>query len=149
MSQQPPNPIKVTAQAGDGKNWATVRTRHLANHPPEEEEINQLKKALKDLVVSLTTTEGEPGVTPKPYLYNTFLSCPFQPQVTKVAWFQNTIRDFSYSKKYVLLHYNVVSRMCFHLYYFYNVSPSKISNHNAFYNFLSGYNALHTLDKMD
>ena len=39
--------------------------------------------------------------------------------------------------------------MCFHLYYFYNVSPSKISNQNAFYNFLSGYNALHTLDKMD
>ena len=39
--------------------------------------------------------------------------------------------------------------MCFHLYYFCNVSPSKISNHNAFYNFLSGYNALHTLDKMD
>ena len=25
----------------------------------------------------------------------------------------------------------------------------KISNHNAFYNFLSGYNASHTLDKMD
>ena len=57
--------------------------------------------------------------------------------------------DFSYSKKYVLLQYNVVSRMCFHLCYFYNVSPLKISNHNAFYNFLSGYNALHTLDKMD
>ena len=38
--------------------------------------------------------------------------------------------------------------MCFHLYYF-HVSPSKISNHNAFYNFLSGYNALCTLDKMD
>ena len=30
---------------------------------------------------------------------------------------------------------------------FYNVSPS--SNHNAFSNFLSGYNALHILDKMD
>ena len=69
--------------------------------------------------------------------------------VTKIAWLQNTIRDFSYSKKYLLLHYNVVSRMCFHLNYFYNVSPLKISNHNAFYNFLSGYNALHTLDKMD
>ena len=39
--------------------------------------------------------------------------------------------------------------MCFHLYYFYNVSPSKISNHNAFYNFLLGYNALRTHDKMD
>ena len=26
---------------------------------------------------------------------------------------------------------------------------SKISNHNAFYNFLLGYNALRTLDKMD
>ena len=39
--------------------------------------------------------------------------------------------------------------MCFHLYYFYNVFPSKISNHNAFYNFLLGYNALRTLDKMD
>ena len=36
MSQQPLNPIKVTAQAGDRVNWATVRTRHLANHPPEE-----------------------------------------------------------------------------------------------------------------
>ena len=24
----------------------------------------------------------------------------------------------------------------------------KISNHNAFYNFVSGYNAVHTLDKM-
>ena len=51
MSQQPLNPIKVTAQAGDTENWATARTRHLANHPPEEKEINQLKKALKDLVV--------------------------------------------------------------------------------------------------
>ena len=39
--------------------------------------------------------------------------------------------------------------MCLHLYYFHNVSPLKISNHNAFYNFLSGYNALCTLDKMD
>ena len=39
--------------------------------------------------------------------------------------------------------------MCFHLYYFYNVSLYKISNHNAFYNFLSGYSALRTLDKMD
>ena len=41
--------------------------------------------------------------------------------------------------------------MCFHLYYFYNVSPLKISNHNAFYNFPSGYNAkafVHS-DKMD
>ena len=38
MSQQPLNPIKVTAQAGDRENWATVRTRHLANHPPEEKE---------------------------------------------------------------------------------------------------------------
>ena len=33
MSQQPLNPIKVTAQAGDRENWATVGTRHLANHP--------------------------------------------------------------------------------------------------------------------
>ena len=41
------------------------------------------------------------------------------------------------------------SRMYFHLYYCYNVSPLKISNHNAFYNFLSNYNALCTLDKMD
>ena len=57
--------------------------------------------------------------------------------------------SFSYSKKYILLHYNVVSRTYFHLYYFYNVSPLKISNHNAFYNFLLGYNALCTLDKMD
>ena len=39
--------------------------------------------------------------------------------------------------------------MYFHLYYFYNVFPSKISNLNTFYNFLSGYNALHTLYKMD
>ena len=31
---------------------------------------------------------------------------------------------------------------CFHLYYFYNISPLKISNHNAFCNFLLGYNAL-------
>ena len=38
--------------------------------------------------------------------------------------------------------------MCFQLYYFY-VSPSKISNHNEFYNFPSGYNVLCTLDKMD
>ena len=38
MSQQPLNPIKVTAQAGDKENWATARTRHLANHPPEEKE---------------------------------------------------------------------------------------------------------------
>ena len=51
MSQQPLNPIKVTAQAGDRENWATARTRHLANHPPEEKEINQLEKPLKDLVV--------------------------------------------------------------------------------------------------
>ena len=51
MSQQPLNPIKVTAQAGDRENWATAKTRHFANHPPEEKEINQLKKALKDLVV--------------------------------------------------------------------------------------------------
>ena len=29
MSQQPLNPIKVTAQAGDRDNWATARTRHL------------------------------------------------------------------------------------------------------------------------
>ena len=36
---------------------------------------------------------------------------------------------------YVLLHYNV--------------SSSKISNHNTFYYFLLGYSALHTLDKMD
>ena len=39
--------------------------------------------------------------------------------------------------------------MCFHLYYFYHVSPTKISYHNAFYNFLLGYNTLHTLDKVD
>ena len=39
--------------------------------------------------------------------------------------------------------------MYFHLYYFYNVSPSKISNHNTFYDLLSGYNAFCTLDKMD
>ena len=71
-----------------------------------------------------------------------FLSIPAV--VSKVVWFQNTTRDFSYSKKYILLHYNVVSRMCFHLYYFYNVSPLKISNHNAFYNFLSGYDALNS-----
>ena len=38
MSQQPLNPIKVTAQAGDRENWATARTRHLANHPPEEKD---------------------------------------------------------------------------------------------------------------
>ena len=38
MLQQPLNPIKVTAQAGDRENWATARTRHLANHPPEEKE---------------------------------------------------------------------------------------------------------------
>ena len=44
MSQQPLNPIKVTAQAGDRENWATARTRHLANHPPEEQEN---KPALK------------------------------------------------------------------------------------------------------
>ena len=36
MSQQPLNPIKVTAQAGDRDNWAAMRTRHLANPPPEE-----------------------------------------------------------------------------------------------------------------
>ena len=47
MSQQPLNPIKVTAQAGDRENWAAVRTRHLANHPPEEKKINQLKKHLR------------------------------------------------------------------------------------------------------
>ena len=41
------------------------------------------------------------------------------------------------------------SRKCFHLYYCYDVSPLKISNYNAFYNFLSDYNALCTLDKMD
>ena len=38
MSQQPLNPIKVTAQAGDRANWATAETRQLANHPPEEKE---------------------------------------------------------------------------------------------------------------
>ena len=32
---------------------------------------------------------------------------------------------------------------------FYNVSPSKISNHKAFFNFLLGCNALRRLDKMD
>ena len=37
-SQQPLNPIKVTAQAGDRENWATAGTRHLAKHPPEEKE---------------------------------------------------------------------------------------------------------------
>ena len=42
-----------------------------------------------------------------------------------------------------------VSGICFYLYYFYNIFPLTISNHNAFYNFLLGYNALHTLDKMD
>ena len=36
MSQQPLNPIKVTAQAGDRGNWAAARRRHLANHPPPE-----------------------------------------------------------------------------------------------------------------
>ena len=36
MSQQPLNPIKVTAQSGDTENLAAVRTRHLANHLPEE-----------------------------------------------------------------------------------------------------------------
>ena len=36
MSQQSLNSIKVTAQAEDRENWATARTRHLANHPPEE-----------------------------------------------------------------------------------------------------------------
>ena len=36
MSQQTLNPIKVTAQAEDRENWAAVRTRHLANHPPGE-----------------------------------------------------------------------------------------------------------------
>ena len=36
MSQQPLNPIKVTAQVGDRDNWAAARTRHLANHPPEQ-----------------------------------------------------------------------------------------------------------------
>ena len=38
MSQQPLNPIKFTAQAGDRENWLTVGTRQLANHPPEEKE---------------------------------------------------------------------------------------------------------------
>ena len=36
MSQQPLTSIKVTAQVGYRENWATARTRHLANHPPEE-----------------------------------------------------------------------------------------------------------------
>ena len=36
MAQQPLNPLKVTAQAGDRETWATARTRHLANHPLEE-----------------------------------------------------------------------------------------------------------------
>ena len=58
-------------------------------------------------------------------------------------------KRFYLLQKYILLHYNIVSRMCFHLYYFHNVSPLKISNHNAFYNFLLGYNALCSLDKMD
>ena len=51
MSQQPLSPIKVTAQAGDRENWAAARTRCLANHPQKRRKINQLKKALKDLVV--------------------------------------------------------------------------------------------------
>ena len=66
MSQQPLNPIKVTAQAGDRENWETARTRHLANHPPKREgKQTSLKR-------HLTTTEGEPGVTSphKPYLYS-------------------------------------------------------------------------------
>ena len=51
MSQQPLNPIKVTAQAGDRENWAAARTRHLAKHPSEEKEKKPALKALKDLVV--------------------------------------------------------------------------------------------------
>ena len=35
--------------------------------------------------------------------------------------------------------------MCFHLYYFYSVSPSKTSNHNPFYKFLSCYECVHAL----
>ena len=50
---------------------ATAGTRHLANHPPEEKEkINQLKKALKDLVVFTNPPQREnPASPPNPYLY--------------------------------------------------------------------------------
>ena len=64
MSQQPLNPIKVTAQAGDRENWATARTRHLANHPRREGKINQLKKALKDLVVFTNAPQRENPASP-------------------------------------------------------------------------------------
>ena len=64
MSQQPLNSIKVTAQAGDRENWAAARTRHLANHPPGREEINQLKKALKDLVVFTNPPQRENPASP-------------------------------------------------------------------------------------
>ena len=67
MSQQPLNPIKVTAQAGDRENQATAGTRHLANHPPEEKEkINQLKKAFKDLVVFTDHHRGRTRRHPQP-----------------------------------------------------------------------------------
>ena len=72
MSQQPLNPIKVTAQAGDRENWATVRTRHLANHPPQEKEIYQLKKALKDLVVFTNPPQREKPVSPPDCTFTLF-----------------------------------------------------------------------------
>ena len=58
--------MKVTAQAGYRENWATAGTRHLANHPPEEKKINQLKKALKDLVVFTNHHRGRTRHHPQP-----------------------------------------------------------------------------------
>ena len=77
MSQQPLNPIKVTAQAGDRENWAAARTKHLANHPPEEKEINQLKKALKDLVVFTNHHRGRTRHHPPNHTFTKSYFCHF------------------------------------------------------------------------
>ena len=78
MSQQPLNPIKVTAQAGDRENLATAGTRHLAKHPPEEKEkINQFKKALKDLVVFTDHHRGGTRHHPQPVPLQHYPICTY------------------------------------------------------------------------
>ena len=66
MSQQPLNPIKVTAQAGDRENWATVGTRHRLTIHQKRRKKNQLKKALKDLVVFTDHHRGRTRCHPQP-----------------------------------------------------------------------------------
>ena len=64
MSQQPLNPIEVTAQAGDRENWATARTSTWLTIHQKRRKINQVKKALKDLVVFTNPPQRENPASP-------------------------------------------------------------------------------------